>query len=122
MGDQWLIPKSSSPILVLALKTDPRAQALGPWRESTCRRVPSRPITVTRSPIARPWADAATQLAQAIEAHPAAAESLRLLLAKNWIAMGEQLSKAPGGSMLLVDPQSPVALVTALQGLQGEKG
>ena len=67
-------------------------------------------------------ADAATQLAQAIEAHPAAAESLRLLLAKDWIAMGEQLSKAPGGSVLLVDPQSPAALLTALQGLQGQKG
>ena len=67
-------------------------------------------------------ADAAIQLAQAIEAHPAAAESLRLLLAKDWIAMGEQLSKAPGGSVLLVDPQSPAALLTALQGLQGQKG
>ena len=53
--------------------------------------------------------------------HPAAAESLRLLLAKDWIAMGEQLSKAPGGSVLLVDPQSPAALLTALKGLQGQK-
>ena len=66
--------------------------------------------------LARARADAATQLAQAIEAHPAAAESLRLLLAKDWIAMGEQLSKAPGGSVLLVDPQSPAALLTALRG------
>ena len=72
--------------------------------------------------LARARADAAIQLAGAIEAHPAAAESLRLLLAKDWIAMGEQLSKAPGGSVLLVDPQSPAALLTALQGLQGPKG
>ena len=36
--------------------------------------------------------------------------------------MGEQLSKAPGGSVLLVDPQSPAALLTALQGLLGQKG
>jgi regulator of protease activity HflC (stomatin/prohibitin superfamily) len=71
--------------------------------------------------LARARADAATQLAQAIQTHPAAAESLRLLLAKDWIAMGEQLSKAPGGSVLLVDPQSPAALLTALKGLQGQK-
>ena len=60
-------------------------------------------------------------LAKAMGSHPAAAESLRLLLAKDWIAMGEQLSKAPGGSVLLVDPQSPAALLTALKGLQGQK-
>jgi regulator of protease activity HflC (stomatin/prohibitin superfamily) len=72
--------------------------------------------------LARARADAAIQLAEAMEAHPAAAESLRLLLAKDWIAMGEQLSKAPGGSVLLVDPQSPAALLTALQGLQSQKG
>ncbi len=71
--------------------------------------------------LARARAEAASQLAQAIEANPAAAESLRLLLAKDWIAMGEQLSKAPGGSVLFVDPQSPAALLAALQGLQRPK-
>ena len=71
--------------------------------------------------LARARAEAASQLAGAIEAHPAAAESLRLLLAKDWIAMGEQLSKAPGGSVLLVDPQSPAGLLSALQGLQRQK-
>ena len=35
--------------------------------------------------------------------------------------MGEQLSKAPGDSVLLVDPQSPAALLTAHKGLQGQK-
>ncbi len=70
--------------------------------------------------LARARAEAAGHLAQAIEAHPAAAESLRLLLAKDWIAMGEQLSKAPGGSVLLVDPQSPAGLLSALQALQGQ--
>ena len=71
--------------------------------------------------LARARAEAASQLAGAIETHPAAAESLRLLLAKDWIAMGEQLSKAPGGSVLLVDPQSPAGLLSALQGLQRQK-
>lgn len=71
--------------------------------------------------MAKARADAAAELARVIEAHPAAAESLRLLLAKDWMAMGEELAKAPGGSVLLVDPQSPASLLTALRNLQ-EKG
>ncbi|MEO1003410.1 MAG: stomatin-like protein [Cyanobacteria bacterium J06638_7] len=66
-------------------------------------------------------AAAATRLAEAIEANPAAAEALRLLLASDWMAMGEQMAHAKGGSVLMVDPQSPAALLTALRGLQ-EKG
>ncbi len=71
--------------------------------------------------MARARAEAAAELAKVIETHPAAAESLRLLLAKDWMAMGEELAKAPGGSVLLVDPQSPASLLTALRNLQ-EKG
>ncbi|WP_411868154.1 SPFH domain-containing protein [Vulcanococcus limneticus] len=71
--------------------------------------------------MAKARAEAAAELAKVIEAHPAAAESLRLLLAKDWMAMGEELAKAPGGSVLLVDPQSPASLLTALRNLQ-EKG
>jgi len=32
--------------------------------------------------------------------------------------MGQQLARAPGGSVLMVDPQSPAALLTALRQLQ----
>ncbi|MEB3200411.1 MAG: stomatin-like protein [Synechococcaceae cyanobacterium] len=67
-------------------------------------------------------AEAASELARAIEAHPAAAESLRLLLAKDWMALGQELAKAPGGSVLMVDPQSPAALLAALRGLQERSG
>ena len=56
-----------------------------------------------------------------IEAHPAAAEGLRLLLARDWMAMGQQMAAAQGGSVLMVDPQSPASLLAALKGLQ-EKG
>ena len=35
-----------------------------------------------------------------------------------WMAMGEAMANAPGGSVLMVDPQSPAALLTALRGLQ----
>ena len=63
-------------------------------------------------------AEAAAELARVIEAHPAAAEGLRLLLAGDWMAMGQELAKAPGGSVLMVDPQSPAGLLAALRGLQ----
>ena len=71
--------------------------------------------------LAKARAEAATELAAVIEAHPAAAEGLRLLLAKDWMAMGQQMAAAQGGSVLMVDPQSPASLLAALKGLQ-EKG
>jgi regulator of protease activity HflC (stomatin/prohibitin superfamily) len=71
--------------------------------------------------LAQARAAAANELATVIETHPAAAESLRLLLAKDWMAMGEKLVNAPAGSVLMVDPQSPASLLAALKGLQ-EKG
>ena len=71
--------------------------------------------------LAQARAAAAQELAAVIEAHPAAAESLRLLLAKDWMAMGEKLGNAPAGSVLMVDPQSPASLLAALKGLQ-ERG
>ena len=69
--------------------------------------------------LAQARAAAASELARAIESNPAAAESLRLLLARDWMTMGQQMSQAPGGSVLMVDPQSPASLLTALRNLQG---
>ena len=69
--------------------------------------------------LAQAKAAAAQELARTIETHPAAGESLRLLLARDWMAMGQQMSTAPGGSVLMVDPQSPASLLTALKNLQG---
>jgi regulator of protease activity HflC (stomatin/prohibitin superfamily) len=71
--------------------------------------------------LAKARAEAAAELARVISAEPAAAESLRLLLAKDWMAMGQEMARSPGGSVLMVDPQSPASLLTALKGLQ-EKG
>ncbi len=68
--------------------------------------------------LAQARADAATRLAQAMQANPQAAEAMRLLLASDWMTMGEQMAQSPGGSVLMVDPQSPAALLTALRGLQ----
>ena len=61
---------------------------------------------------------AAATLAEVLQRHPTAAEALRLLLAKDWMTMGEQLAQAKGGSVLMVDPQSPASLLTALKDLQ----
>lgn len=71
--------------------------------------------------LAQARAAAAAELAAAIEAHPAAAEGLRLLLARDWMTMGQEMARAQGGSVLMVDPQSPASLLAALKGLQ-EKG
>jgi regulator of protease activity HflC (stomatin/prohibitin superfamily) len=71
--------------------------------------------------LAKARAEAAAELAAVIEAHPAAAEGLRLLLARDWMAMGQEMASAQGGSVLMVDPQSPASLLAALKGLQ-EKG
>jgi hypothetical protein len=63
-------------------------------------------------------AQAANELAAVIEAHPAAAEGLRLLLVWDWMAMGGKLGNAPAGGVLMVDLQGPASLLAALQGLQ----
>ncbi|MCP9857569.1 MULTISPECIES: SPFH domain-containing protein [unclassified Cyanobium] len=72
--------------------------------------------------LAKARAQAATELAAVIEAHPAAAEGLRLLLARDWMAMGQQMAAAQGGSVLMVDPQSPASLLAALKGFQERGG
>ena len=72
--------------------------------------------------LARARADAATRLAEAMQANPEASEAIRLLLAGDWMAMGETMARAPGGSVLMVDPLSPASLLTALKGMQGGKG
>jgi len=71
--------------------------------------------------LAQARADAATRLAEAMQANPEATEAILLLLARDWMAMGEAMAQAPGGSVLMVDPQSPASLLTALKGLQGNK-
>ncbi|MFN9629102.1 MAG: SPFH domain-containing protein, partial [Cyanobacteriota bacterium] len=49
--------------------------------------------------LAQARAAAAAELAAAIEAHPAAAEGLRLLLARDWMTMGQEMARAQGGSV-----------------------
>ncbi|TVS06367.1 MAG: paraslipin [Cyanobium sp. PLM2.Bin73] len=72
--------------------------------------------------LAQARADAATRLAEAMQANPEATEAIRLLLARDWMAMGEAMAQAPGGSVLMVDPQSPASLLAALRGVQKTEG
>ena len=67
-------------------------------------------------------AEAALEIARALESNPKAEEAMRLLLAKDWMAMGEQMADAPAGSVLMVDPQSPASLIAALKQFQQGQG
>ena len=68
--------------------------------------------------LAKAKAEAALEIARALESNPKAEEAMRLLLAKDWMTMGEQMADAPAGSVLMVDPQSPASLIAALKQFQ----
>ena len=61
---------------------------------------------------------AALSIAKAIGESQNTEEALRLLLAKDWMKMGEEMAHAKAGSVLMVDPQSPASLVAALKQFQ----
>ena len=68
--------------------------------------------------IANANAGAALSIAKAIGESKHTEEALRLLLAKDWMKMGEEMAHAKAGSVLMVDPQSPASLVAALKQFQ----
>ena len=63
-------------------------------------------------------AEAALSIAKAIGESKHTEEALRLLLAKDWMKMGEEMAHAKAGSVLMLDPQSPASLVAALKQFQ----
>ena len=63
-------------------------------------------------------AEAALSIAKAIGESKHTEEALRLLLAKDWMKMGEEMAHAKAGSVLMVDPQRPASLVAALKQFQ----
>ena len=63
-------------------------------------------------------AEAALSIAKAIGESKHTEEALRLLLAKDWMKMGEEMAHAKAGSVLMVDPQSPASLIAALKQFQ----
>jgi len=65
--------------------------------------------------LAEAKASAALALAKALEENKSTEEALRLLLAKDWMKMGEKMADAKAGSVLMIDPQSPASLIAALK-------
>jgi regulator of protease activity HflC (stomatin/prohibitin superfamily) len=60
-------------------------------------------------------AEAAKALAKSIQENKHSEEALRLLLAKDWMEMGQKMADAKSGSVLMIDPQSPASLIAALK-------
>tara|TARA_Y100001978_G_scaffold7271_1_gene6173 strand:+ start:186 stop:1103 length:918 start_codon:yes stop_codon:yes gene_type:complete len=60
-------------------------------------------------------AEAAEALAKSIQDNKYSEEALRLLLAKDWMEMGQKMAEAKSGSVLMIDPQSPASLIAALK-------
>jgi regulator of protease activity HflC (stomatin/prohibitin superfamily) len=58
------------------------------------------------------------EIAKVVESRQGASEVLRIQLASEWTEMGQKMINAPGGSVLMVDPQSPASLLAALKNLQ----
>ena len=65
--------------------------------------------------------EAARVMARALSESPEAEEAVRLMLAENWMAMGQRMADSPAGSVLMVDPQSPASLLAALKQFQHGK-
>ena len=70
---------------------------------------------VSQTKLAEAKASAALAIAKAIEENKSSEEALRLLLAKDWMKMGEKMADAKAGSVLMIDPQSPASLIAALK-------
>lgn len=63
-------------------------------------------------------AKAIDELAKVVEGRSSASEIMRLQLASEWTQMGQKMINAKGGSVLMIDPQSPASLLAALRNLQ----
>lgn len=58
------------------------------------------------------------EIAKVVETRQSASEVMRVQLASEWTEMGQKMLNAQGGSVLMVDPQSPASLLAALRNLQ----
>tara|TARA_X000000950_G_scaffold257006_1_gene322940 strand:+ start:371 stop:1288 length:918 start_codon:yes stop_codon:yes gene_type:complete len=69
----------------------------------------------SQTKLAQAKAESAKALAKSIQENKHSEEALRLLLAKDWMEMGQKMADAKSGSVLMIDPQSPAALLAALK-------
>jgi hypothetical protein len=71
-----------------------------------------------QSVLAEAKSQAALVVAKALAESPQTEEAIRLMLAENWMEMGQRMADSPAGSVLMVDPQSPASLLAALKQFQ----
>ena len=60
-------------------------------------------------------------ISRVVQSQSSASEVLRIQLASEWTEMGQKMINAKGGSVLMVDPQSPASLLAAIKNLQQEQ-
>ena len=92
---------------ILAAKADKEAMILKAEGEAKQQELVSKAKAVS-----------VDEIAKVVESRQSASEVLRIQLASEWTEMGQKMINAPGGSVLMVDPQSPSSLLAALKNLQ----
>ncbi|MXZ84020.1 MAG: paraslipin [Synechococcus sp. SB0666_bin_14] len=112
------VARGRAEALVLEKEAESRAVVINAEAQSKAVVIDAEATAQQQKLLAEARGQAAATLAEVLERHPTAAEALRLLLAKDWMTMGEQLAHAKAGSVLMVDPQSPGSLLAALKDLQ----
>ena len=68
--------------------------------------------------ISKAKAHSIDEIARVVQSQSSASEVLRIQLASEWTEMGQKMLNARGGSVLMVDPQSPASLLAAIKNLQ----
>ena len=68
--------------------------------------------------ISKAKAHSIDEIARVVQSQSSASEVLRIQLASEWTEMGQKMLNAKGGSVLMVDPQSPASLLAAIKNLQ----
>ena len=92
---------------ILAAKADKEAMILKAEGEAKQQELVSKSKAVSID-----------EIAKVVESRQSASEVLRIQLASEWTEMGQKMINAQGGSVLMVDPQSPASLLAALKNLQ----
>lgn len=71
--------------------------------------------------ISKAKANSIDAISRVVQSQSSASEVLRIQLASEWTEMGQKMINAKGGSVLMVDPQSPASLLAAIKNLQQEQ-
>ncbi len=71
--------------------------------------------------ISKAKANSIDVISRVVQSQSSASEVLRIQLASEWTEMGQKMINAKGGSVLMVDPQSPASLLAAIKNLQQEQ-